>query len=449
MWNDTSRPVKSSGFRNVATAFLLMAICTAALSQAADAPGDWLKQQTPELVSLYKDFHEHPELSFREVKTAEKIAAELKAAGCEVTTGIGRLGVVGLLKNGDGPVIMVRSDLDALPVTEETGLPYASKATSKNDAGLGVGVMHACGHDMHMTCLVGTARFLAAHKDRWSGTVMFIGQPAEETSGGAEAMIKDGLFHRFPKPKYALALHVDASLAAGKVGYRAGYMLANVDSVDVTLHGKGGHGAYPQTTIDPIVQAAHLVIDLQSLISRENSPFEPAVITVGSIHGGTKHNIIGNSCKLQITVRSYADTVRQKLLDGIRRKAKAAAESAGAAEPDVKVFDFTPALRNDEKLVELLLPTLRRTLGDEQIVPVEPSMGGEDFSQYGLAGVPVCMLRLGSVEAERLQKMQTAGQRIPSLHSSKYYPDPEPTLQTGIRAMTAAVIQLLPPKAGK
>jgi hippurate hydrolase len=425
---------------------LLVAVLVNAVAVHAEEPTVWLKQQTPELVSLYKDFHEHPELSFREVETSEKVAAELKKVGCEVTTKVGRLGVVGLLKNGDGPVVMVRSDLDALPVTEETGLPYASKSKSKNDAGLAVGVMHACGHDMHMTCLIGTARYLAAHKDLWRGTVMFIGQPAEETSGGAEAMIKDGLFHRFPKPKFALALHVDALLAAGKIGYRGGYMLANVDSVDITLHGKGGHGAYPQTTIDPIVQAAHLVIDLQTLISRENSPFDPAVITVGSIHGGTKHNIIGDSCKLQITVRSYTEQVRQKLLDGIRRKAKAAAVSAGAPEPDVKVFDFTPALRNDEKLVEMLLPTLRHALGDEQVVPVEQSMGGEDFSQYGLAGVPVCMFRVGSVNEDRLQKMRATGQRIPSLHSSKYYPDPELTLQTGVHAMTAAVIKLMPAK---
>lgn len=422
----------------------LGAACWLATARADEKSSGWFEKQVPELVGLYRDLHSNPELSFREVKTSEKVAAELKAVGCEVTTGVGRQGVVGLLKNGEGPTIMVRSDMDALPVVEETGLPYASKVQSKNDAGLSVGVMHACGHDIHMTCLIGTARYLAAHKDKWRGTVMFIGQPAEETSGGAEEMLKDGLFKRFPKPKFAVALHVDSTLETGKISYRAGYMLANVDSVDITLHGKGGHGAYPQTTIDPVVQAAHLVVDLQSIVSRETSPFEPAVITVGSIHGGTKHNIIGNKCQLQLTVRSFSEELRQKLLNGIRRKAKAAAVSAGAPEPEVKIYDSTPALRNDERLVGMLLPTWRRAVGDENVVAAEQSMGGEDFSEYALAGVPVCMFRLGSIDPKRLQAMKASGTQIPSLHSSKYYPDPVGTISTGVKAMSATVIGLMP-----
>ena len=306
--------------------------------------------------------------------------------------------------------------------------------------------MHACGHDIHITCQIGVARYLATHKDAWRGTVMFVGQPAEEVGNGAQAMLKDGLFTRFPRPKYALALHVDAALPAGQVGFRAGYILANVDSVDIVMKGKGGHGAYPHTTIDPVVLAAHLIVDLQSLISREKSPFEPAVVTVGSIHGGTKHNIISDNCRLQLTVRSYSPEVRERLLEGIRRKAKAAALSAGAPEPTVDFSDATPATRNDEALVERVVPVFRRVLGDDKVIPSEPSMGGEDFSEYGLAGVPIFMFRLGSVSADRLAEMKKAGKTPPSLHSPFYYPDARETITTGVTAMSAAVVDLLPVK---
>ncbi|WP_010583464.1 amidohydrolase [Schlesneria paludicola] len=403
----------------------------------------WTNREVDRLVTIYRDFHTNPELSFREERTAAKLAVELKSLGIDVTEGVGRLGVVGLLKNGDGPVVMIRTDLDALPVTEVTGLPYASKVVAKDPKGNDVGVMHACGHDIHMTCQIGVARYLAAHKDRWHGTVMFVGQPAEETVGGAEAMLKDGLFTRFPRPKYALALHVDSNMPTGKVGYKAGYFLANVDSVDILIKGKGGHGAFPQTTVDPIVQAAHLIVDLQTLISRENNPFEPAVITVGSIHGGTKHNIIGDSCRLQLTVRSYSPEVRELLTEGIKRKAKAVAMSSGAPEPVVEFSDSTPATKNDADLVERVVPSFRRVLGDEQVIPVEPSMGGEDFSQYGLAGVPIFMFRLGSINGERLAEMKAKGKMPPSLHSPLYYPDPRETITTGVTAMAAAVVDLL------
>ena len=425
---------------------LMVVLTLSASVLGADKPADWAKENVGELLTIYQDFHAHPELSFREERTAAKLAAELKSLGIEVTTGVGKTGVVGLLKNGEGPTIMIRTDLDALPVVEATGLPFASTVMAKDPKGNDVGVMHACGHDIHMTCQIGVARYLVAHKDAWRGTVMFVGQPAEEVGNGAQTMLKDGLFTRFPRPKYALALHVDAALPTGKVGFRAGYILANVDSVDIVMKGKGGHGAFPHTTIDPVVQAAHLIVDLQSLVSRENSPFEPVVVTVGSIHGGTKHNIISDQCRLQLTVRSYGPEVRERLLEGIRRKARAAALSAGAPEPIVDFSDATPATRNDEALVERVVPVFRRVLGDDNVVPCEPSMGGEDFSEYGLAGVPIFMFRLGSVNADRLAEMKQGGKSPTSLHSPFYYPNARESITTGVTAMSAALLELLSSK---
>ena len=413
----------------------------------AESPAEWTGSHLNELVEVYRDLHRHPELSNQEQQTAARLAEFLKQAGCEVTPGVGGHGVVGLLKNGAGPTIMVRTDLDALPVTENTGLVYGSQVKVENADGSHTGVMHACGHDIHITSLIGVAQYLASHKQDWSGTVMFIGQPSEERGEGARRMLADGLFEKFPKPDLALALHVDALLAAGKIAYRPGYTLANVDSVDITLHGRGGHGASPHSTIDPIVQAAQLIVSLQTLVSREIDPVTPGVVTVGSIHAGTKHNVIPDDCKLQITVRSYGDDVRKTLLDGIRRKAEAVALGSGAPKPTIKVREdeFTPALFNDEKLVERVLPSLRKAVGSENVVLAEPAMGGEDFSRYGRAGIPIFMFRLGSVEPKRLAGYARVGD-IPSLHSSVYYPDPEPTLQTGITAMSTAVLDLLPPK---
>ena len=367
----------------------------------------------------------------------------LKKLGVEVTTGVGQHGVVGILKNGAGPTVMIRTDLDALPVTEKTALAYASKVSVKDKEGKDVGVMHACGHDIHISCQIGTARYLAAHKDAWRGTVMFIGQPAEEIGAGALAMLNDGVFKKFPKPDFALALHVDSSMQTGKVGYRAGYILANVDSVDITMRGKGGHGAYPHTTIDPIVQAAQLVVNLQTIVSRENSPFEPAVVTVGSIRGGTKHNIIADTCRLQLTVRSYTEKVRKSLLEAIKRKANAVAAGAGAPEPLIEFSDATPATNNDEALVNRLVPVFSRVLGTDNVVPVDQSMGGEDFSQFGLAGVPIFMFRLGSISPQRMEEFAKARKALPSLHSSEYFPTPEPTIATGVTAMSAAILDLL------
>jgi hippurate hydrolase len=421
---------------------------TLALSLAAAAggetPAQWAAKHASELVEVYREFHRHPELSLQEQQTAARLAESWKQAGVEVHRGIGGHGVVGLIKNGPGPTLMLRTDLDGLPVVENTGLAYASqeKVTSKD--GTATGVMHACGHDIHITNLIGVAQFLASHKSDWSGTVMLIGQPAEERGEGAQRMIDDGLFTKFPKPDMALALHVDGTLETGKIGVRAGYSLANVDSVDVTMNGRGGHGAAPHATIDPIVQAAQLIVSLQTLVSRETNPVEPAVVTVGSIHGGTKHNVIPDTCKLQLTVRSYSDAVRQRLLDGIRRKANAVADGAGAPKPTIEVLDeTTPALFNDEKLVERLTPIFRTALGDGNVVRSEQSMGGEDFSRYGRAGVPICMFRVGSVEPHRLAGLKRGGQEPPSLHSAVYYPDAEQTLVTGITAMTAATLDLL------
>lgn len=429
-------------------AMLWLTSLDATSAHADDNLKPWVQQNLNELVALYQQFHAAPELSFREVETAERLAAELKKLGIEVTTKVGRQGIVGLLKNGAGPTVMIRTDLDALPVVEATDLPYASKVTVKDASGNSVGVMHACGHDIHITSLIGVARYLASHKSAWQGTVMFIGQPAEEIGSGALAMLQDGLFKRFPRPDYALALHVDARLPTGRVGYRSGYVLANVDSVDITMRGKGGHGAYPHNTIDPIVQAAHLIVDLQSIVSRENSPLEPAVVTVGSIHGGTKHNIIGDKCHLQLTIRSYTDKVRTHLKEAIRRKAFAAAASAGAPEPTIEFSDATPALKNDDRLVERVVPVFEQVLGKENVIPAERSMGGEDFSEFGLAGVPIFMFRLGSVDPKRIEKIEMEGKQLPSLHSPNYFPDPPRTLATGVTAMTAAVLDLLAPKQG-
>ncbi len=365
-----------------------------------------------------------------------------------MTSGVAQTGVVALLKNGPGPTLMLRTDLDALPVTEATNLVYASKVEVKQKDGRTTGVMHACGHDIHITNLIGVARYMAANKDRWSGTLMLVGQPAEETVTGAQRMIADGLFEKFPKPDFALALHVDASLEAGRVGYHAGYKYANVDAVDIVLRGRGGHGAFPHSTIDPIVMAARLVLDLQTLVSRETNPIEPAVVTVGSIHAGTKRNIIPDTCTLQLTVRSYSDEVRSHLLAGIQRKALAAAQSAGAPEPEVTVLEeSTPAVFNDKKLVDRLVPVWQKALGPENVVERSPIMAAEDFSVYGRQGIPSLIFELGSVEPKRLEGLTRGGQSPPSLHSALFYPDADLALEAGVAAMCAAALELLPPKA--
>jgi amidohydrolase len=429
--------------------FAMLAVATVGdVASAATGDADaWIDANVKSLVELYQKFHQSPELSQQEKETGARFAAELQKAGFEVTTSVGGYGVVGVLKNGPGKTLLLRTDLDALPVTEETGLPYASKVRTKDERGATVGVMHACGHDLHIANMVGVAQFLASHRGDWSGTLVVIGQPAEEKGQGAQAMLDDGLFRRFPRPDFAVALHVGSDLAPGKIEYRAGYSQANVDSVDITIKGRGGHGASPDTTIDPIVIAARLVLDLQTIVSREIKPTDPAVITVGSIHGGSKHNIIGDDCHLQLTVRSYEPEVRDHLLAAIKRKAIAAAESSGAPEPVVEISEGTPSVFNDPELTARVVATIEGELGKENVAEAKPSMGGEDFSRYGLAGVPICMYRLGTVDQSRLDEFEKKGQSPPSLHSPLYYPNAEASLRVSVPVMVAVVEGLLPPQS--
>jgi amidohydrolase len=409
------------------------------------APDPWIAGHIDELVNLYKHFHTHPELSSHEVETSKRIAEELRKAGAEVTTGVGKLGVVGVLKNGAGPVVLVRTDMDALPVVEDTGLPYASVVKTRDAAGRDVGVMHACGHDIHMTSFIGTARWLAEHKDAWSGTVVMVGQPAEETVDGARGMLNDGLYSRFPKPDFALALHCKGDDPAGTVVYRQGPMLASSTSVGVTIRGKGGHGAWPHRTVDPIVLAAMVIVDLQTIVSREVEPLEPAVVTVGSIHGGTKHNIIPDEVKLQLTLRSFSEPVRLQLIAGIKRRVEALAKAHQAPEPTVTVEGFTPPTINSTELVDRVVPAFVTAFGASNVQFAKPVMGAEDFSLYNEGNVPICMFWIGTISPERIDAAKSKGETLPALHSSKYYPEPSPSIATGIRAMTAAVVKLLPP----
>lgn len=406
----------------------------------------WLDRQLGDLVEVYKHFHQHPELSFREKKTSKKLADLLEKVGATVTRGFGGHGVVAIMENGAGPTVMVRGDMDALPVAEKTGLPYRSKIYTENEKGQAAGIMHACGHDIHITNLVGTARYLADHKNLWKGRVMLIGQPAEERSGGASAMLKAGLFTKFTKPDYALALHVSNDAVTGTIGFGKGPVMANVDSVDITMYGIGGHGAKPHLTIDPVIQAAQLVLQLQTIVSREVAASDPSVITVGSISGGNKHNIISDSCHLQVTIRSYSDAVRAHLKAAIIRKANAVAAGARAKSPKVVYSEGTPSLINDAALVDRGVKAMRAVLGDSNVMPMNPVMTAEDFGRFGRAGVPIFMFRLGTISPARMAQYRASDDPIPSLHSSYYYPDPRESLATGIKAMAAVLLELLPAK---
>ena len=403
-------------------------------------------EQLTRLEALYKHLHTHPELSLQEVRTAARLEQEMKEIGFEVTPRVGGTGLVAVLKNGQGPTVLVRTDMDALPVLEKTGLAYASKVRARDKNGNDVSVMHACGHDMHMTCWIGTARTLAALKDRWQGTLVFIAQPAEEIGTGARKMLADGLYERFPKPDYCLALHCDSRSEFGTISYTEGLALANVDSVDITVHGRGGHGSAPHTTVDPIVLSARIILDLQTIVSRETNPTDPCVVTVGSIHGGTKHNVIPNEVKLQITVRTTKDAVRKHTLDAIERIAKAAAQGAGAPEPEVKIDinEFTPALLNNPALTRKTVALFKEVLGADKVYERPPVMGGEDFSRYARDGVPIFLYFLGTLPPERVAESQKPGARpLPSLHSDLYYPVPEPSIKTGVLTMSMAVLNLV------
>lgn len=428
---------------HVASVFLCCFGCVT--GSVADELSDWTNDSLPGLMELYQHFHSHPELSYYEKDTAARLAAELRSSGFDVTTEVGGYGVVGLLKNGDGPTVMFRTDLDALPVIEETGLAFASKVTTKDDSGNTVGVMHACGHDIHMTNVIAVARYLGSHRQEWRGTLMLIGQPAEERVGGAVKMLKAGLYEKFPKPQFALALHCDAELEAGKVGFRSGYAMANSETCNIVMKGRGGHGSKPEACIDPIIQAAQLIVDIQSIVGREVPPLEPAVITVGAIQGGTKSNIIPDSCTLKLTLRSYSPEVRQLLRDALTRKARAIAQSHRAPEPEVSFDDGTSAVFNDEGLTARVVGGFVSQLGESNVVSADRVMGAEDFGEFAAGGVPVFMFRLGTVPPAHMAASRKSGAPLPSLHSSKYHPDAETSLRMGLRSSIIAIRELMPP----
>ncbi|HTZ48079.1 MAG TPA: amidohydrolase [Verrucomicrobiae bacterium] len=407
-------------------------------------------------VATYKHLHANPELSTQEKETSALVAGTLRKLGYEVTDHFGKYedaslvsyGVVAVLQNGPGPTVYVRTELDALPVREKTGLPYASNVTVKR-ASDEVGVMHACGHDLHMTVFLGTAKMLAEERSHWSGTVVMIAQPAEETVGGAAAMLRAGLFEKFPKPDYVLALHDMATLPAGTVAWRAGAMLAGADSVDITFRGYGGHGAAPHMTKDPIVMASEFVVLLQTIVSREEDPLQPTVVTVGSFHAGTKHNIIPDEARLQLSVRTMTPEQREKTLAAIRRMALGIAEAAGVPADRAPIItldpDGVPATVNDAALTQRVVASLDKALGDENVVKGTPVMASEDFSLFALSAPkpPICMFWLGAVDPAKLKEAQEKGARLPSLHSSEFAPLPEPAIRTGVKGMTSVVLDLL------
>ena len=414
------------------------------------------QRQLPGLVETYKQIHAHAELSHFEVNTSALLASELRKAGYTVTEHVGvypdgskAYGVVGLLKNGAGPTLLIRGDMDGLPIVEETGVPYASHVKTKNKAGQEVGVMEACGHDIHITVLIGTARTLAANKALWHGTLMIVGQPSEETIDGAKAMVAGGLFTRFGKPDMVIGLHDTNAHAAGTVGITAGPAMASSTSVDVTIRGIGGHGAYPYAGRDPVVLAAEYIVQLQTIVSREEDPREPAVVTVGTIHGGTKRNIIPDEVKLELTTRAFSDKSRQVILDGLKQMAVGVATSAGlppAKMPTVTVdeAESTPVTFNDRAMTARVRTTLVDALGEKNVFDDPPAMGSEDVGIFGIeAKAPSVYFWLGAMYPDRFAAAEAAGKLLPGPHTSKFEPDPEPTLATGVKSLTAVAMSLL------
>jgi amidohydrolase len=444
--------------KTVSSSIAVLSIFLPALVLAQQTPQSLADSELPSLLAIYKDIHTHPELSGHEERTASLIAKELRAAGCQVTEHLGKFenpklkgyGVVGVMKNGDGPTVLVRTDMDALPVEEDTGLPYASKAVATNDEGKDVHVMHACGHDAHIAIFIGTARAVAKLKNQWHGTLVFVGQPAEELGTGARALLKDGLYEKFGKPNFALGFHDKADLETGRIGVSEGYTTANVDTVDVTVRGVGGHGAYPHKTKDPIVLAAEIINDWQTIVSRENNPLDPIVVTVGSIHGGTKSNIIPDEVKMQLTVRTYKPETRERVLAAIDRIAKGCATAAGVPPeraPIVTVSkdQFCPATYNNPELTKRLVTVWKSSLGNENVKIVDAVMGGEDFSEYSLSdhSIPAVNFHIGSVEPAKIAEYKQERKELPTLHSSKFAPVPEPTIRVGVIGMTSAVLELM------
>ncbi|MDP9161974.1 MAG: amidohydrolase [Acidobacteriota bacterium] len=394
----------------------------------------------PELEGVYKDLHEHPELAFHEERTASTLAERLRALGFEVTTGVGQTGLVAILRNGFGPVVMLRTELDALPIEEKTGLPFASKSKVLDSEGKEVPVSHACGHDLHMTGWYGTAKIMARRRNAWQGTLMLIGQPAEEVFRGAAAMLADGLFTRFPKPDFAISMHDEPSLPSGKVGFHTGLFRASMDSVDVTMYGRGGHGGKPQTTVDPIVLSARAILGIQTIVSRETDPLSPAVVTIGAIHGGNAGNVIPDEVRMLMSVRSNDEKVRKHLLESIKRQLNAEASAVDApSPPSIKVVPGAEAVYNDPEVTTRLVAALRRDLGPDSAVEMPAKMTSEDFSAYGRAGVRAVLLHIGAVNPAVL----TSGSKLPDLHSSQWFPELEPTLRSLVAAEVVMLTELL------
>lgn len=417
-----------------------------AKAQAVDA---FINKIYPELERLYKHLHQNPELSLQEKETSARIATELKSLGYEVTEGIGGYGVVGVFKNGAGPTLLIRTDMDALPMEEKTGLPYASTKKAISNDGKETYVAHSCGHDIHMSVFVGTAKVMAESKSSWRGTLLMVGQPAEENGMGAWNMMNDGLYQRFPHPDFAIALHDDPFLPAGTVGYKSGHLMAGVDMMNVTVYGEGAHGAAPHTGIDPIVLSAQMIQAYQTIVSRRIAPTEPAVVTVGSIHGGTVHNIIPDEVTMQLTLRSYSPEVREEMISSIKRISENLARSAGLPESKMPTYwirePHTPALINDSQLTEQMVKVFKAHLGEEKVVEVKAQMIGEDFSRFGMQErkIPITMFYLGANDPEFLKKAKEEGLEIPGLHSPYFAPLPEPTIKTGVKAMSLFALDIL------
>jgi amidohydrolase len=431
------------------TQVLLVASLTAVVSAQTPASQE-VEAVYPDAHALYLELHQNPELSAHEVQTAAKLAARLRALGYDVTEHVGGTGIVAILRNGAGPTVMLRTELDALPVEEKTGLAYASKVHAKDDAGHEVPVMHACGHDLHMAAILGTAAIMVHSKDSWHGTLMLIGQPAEETIGGARGMLADGLLKRFPKPDVAVAMHVGNVLPAGTVGITPGVFNTNADSLRITIYGKGGHGAAPHTAIDPIVIAARTVLTLQTIASREVKPGEMAIVTVGYMQAGTKNNIIPDQAELGLTVRTNKPEVRQQVLAAIARITRAEAEAAGAPRaPSIDHYEGADLVYNDPALAQRLRGALESALGKDKVVTQEPITASEDFSYFVEQGIQGFYFTLGGADPEKLAQAKAAGTMLPSNHSPLFAPDVDPALHTGIAAEVAVLRKLLNGTAGQ
>ncbi len=447
-WNVPGDPVVGMGRFRLSSrgmkSFLLVLLAAAGSFAQTSSLSGQVESVFPDAHTLYLNLHQHPEISSHETRTATLMATSLRSLGYEVTEHVGGTGVVAIMKNGAGPTVMLRTELDALPVEEKTGLAYASKAHMKDDSGRDVSVMHACGHDLHMASLYGTAAIMAHSKDSWHGTLMLVGQPAEETITGAKAMIADGLFNRFPKPDLGVALHDTNGLPTGKVGVTPGFAKSNADSLRITIYGKGGHGASPETTIDPVLIAARTAVTLQSIVAREIKPGDAAVITVGYIQAGTKNNIIPDEAQMGLTVRSYKPEVRSHLLAAIARVTKAEAEAAGAERlPLIEKYESTSAVFNDPVLTQHLAGVLEGTLGKGNVITENPIMTSEDYSVFVEQGIPSFYFTLGAANLQKYAEAKSSGRNLPTNHSPLFAPDAEPALHTGITAEVSILRDLL------